>query len=82
MALTPETEAEILRRHHADHWPVGTIAAQLNLHRDSVTRVLVQAGLPSLHRIDRPSLIDPYRRSQCPGDGLGHGSDPRAPLPG
>ena len=46
MALTPETEAEILRRHHADHWPVGTIATQLNLHRDSVARVLSQAGLP------------------------------------
>jgi transposase len=60
MALTPETEAEILRRHHADHWPAGTIAAQLNLHRDSVVRVLTQAGLPTLHRIDRPSVIDPY----------------------
>ena len=60
MALTPETEAEILRRHHAEHWPVGTIAAQLNLHRDSVARVLTQAGLPSLNRIARPSAIDPY----------------------
>ena len=60
MALTPETEAEILRRHHADHWPAGTIASQLNLHRDSVIRVLTQAGLPSLNRIERPSAIDPY----------------------
>ena len=60
MALTPETEAEILRRHHADRWPVGTIAVQLNLHRDSVARVLAQAGLPSLNRIARPSAIDPY----------------------
>jgi transposase len=60
MALTPENEAEILRRHHADHWPVGTIATQLNLHRDSVARVLAQAGLPGLNRIERPSAIDPY----------------------
>lgn len=60
MPLTPETEAEILRRHHADHWPAGTIASQLNLHRDSVIRVLTQAGLPSLNRIERPSAIDPY----------------------
>jgi len=22
-------EAEILRLHHAEHWPIGTIAAQL-----------------------------------------------------
>lgn len=60
MALTPETEAEILRRYHADHWPAGTIAAQLNLHRDSVVRILAQAGLPSLNRIVRPSAIDPH----------------------
>ena len=60
MALTPETEAEILRRHYADHWPAGTIAAQLNLHRDSVARVLAQAGLPNLNRIERQSAIDPY----------------------
>ena len=59
MALTPETEAEILRRHHADHWPVGTIATQLNLHRDSVARVLSQAGLP-LAPVCRSSAIDPY----------------------
>ncbi len=60
MALTPETEAEILRRYHVDHWPVGTIAAQLNLHRDSVARILAQAGLPNLNRIERQSAIDPY----------------------
>jgi transposase len=60
MALTPETEAEILRRHHADHWPVGTIAAQLNLHRDSVARVLTQAGLPLVGRVRCRSAIDPY----------------------
>ena len=60
MPLTPETEAEILRRHYADHWPAGTIATQLNLHRDSVARVLAQAGLPILNRIERPSAIDPY----------------------
>ncbi len=60
MALTPETEAEILRRHHADRWPIGTIASQLHLHRDSVARVLTQAGLPTLNRIVRPAAIDPY----------------------
>ncbi len=60
MPITPETEAEILRRHFADHWPAGTIAAQLNLHRDSVVRILTQAGLPTLNRIVRPSAIDPY----------------------
>ena len=60
MALTPETEAQILRYHHAEHWPVGTIARQLNLHRDSIARVLAQAGLPAIKRIHRPSAVDPY----------------------
>jgi transposase len=60
MALTPETEAQILRHHHAERWPIGTIATQLNIHRDSVARVLAQAGLPTLGTVHRPSTIDPY----------------------
>ena len=60
MALTPETEAQILRFHHAEHWPIGTIASQLHIHRDSVSRVLAQAGLPTLTTVRRPSAIDPY----------------------
>ena len=60
MALTPETEAQILRCYHAERWPIGTIASQLNLHRDSVARVLGQAGLPGLGPFRRPSALDPY----------------------
>ena len=60
MALTPETESQILRYHHAERWPVGTIARQLNLHRDSVICVLTQAGLPPIKLIRRPSAIDAY----------------------
>ena len=63
MAIPPEIEAQILRYHHAERWPVGTIATQLQLHRDSVardTRVLAQAGLPAIRRIHRPAALDPY----------------------
>ena len=60
MAISPETEAQILRYHHAERWPIGTIATQLNLHRDSVARILAQAGLPSTQQIYRPSAVDPY----------------------
>lgn len=60
MALTPEIEAHILRYYHAEHWRIGTIAAQLHVHRDSVARVLTQAGLPALGSVRRPSAIDPY----------------------
>ena len=60
MPITPDLEAQILRYYHAEHWPVGTIAHQLGLHRDSVDRVLTQAGLPRVVSIRRPSAIDPY----------------------
>ena len=60
MALTPETEAQILRLRHAERWPIGTIATQLHVHRDSVARVLAQAGLPIPTLVRRPSAIDPY----------------------
>jgi len=60
MALTPEIEAQIQRYYHAERWRIGTIAAQLHVHRDSVARVLAQAGLPALGPARRPSAIDPY----------------------
>ena len=60
MALTPEIEAQILRYYHAEHWRIGTIASQLHIHRDSVARVLAQAGLPAMGSLRRPSAVDPY----------------------
>lgn len=43
--ISPAIEVEILRLHHAEKWPVGTIAAQLQLHHETVERVLAQNGL-------------------------------------
>lgn len=60
MALSPEHEAQILRYYHAERWRIGTIAAQLGLHRDTVARVLAQAGLPRHGPVQRASAIDPY----------------------
>jgi len=60
MTLTPELEAQILRYYHAEHWRIGTIAAQLHLHRDTVARVLTQAGLPRIGVVPRPSAVAPY----------------------
>ena len=42
--ISPEREAEILRLHHAEKWPIGTIACQLHVHHSTVRRVLAQAG--------------------------------------
>jgi transposase len=60
LATTPEIEAQILRYYHAERWRVGTIATQLQLHRDTVARVLCQAGLPLMGPVRRASAIDPY----------------------
>ena len=54
-------ETEILRLHQTEHWPIGTIAAQLRIHHGTVRRVLAQAGVPAAQATARPSIIDPYR---------------------
>ncbi len=62
---TIEVETAILRLHHAEHWPVGTVASQLGIHTDVVRRVLgldepwVLAAPPAadwLTRFDRSRL--------------------------
>lgn len=60
MTTTPELEAEIIRLHYAEHWPVGTIAGQLGIHPDVVRRVLgIGDARPS--GIVRPRVCDPFR---------------------
>jgi len=54
-------EAEILRLHHTEHWPIGTIAAQLRVHHGTVRRVLAQAGVPVAQTTARASIVEPYR---------------------
>lgn len=60
MTITPELTAQILRYHHAERWPVGTISSQLNVHRDTVMRVLTQAGVVPIVPVQRPSGVTPY----------------------
>lgn len=60
MTISLEREAQILRYYHAEHWRMGTIAAQLGIHRSVVARVIAQAGLPRAGVLRRASRIDPY----------------------
>lgn len=53
-------EAEILRLHHTEHWPIGTIASQLRVHHSTVRRVLAQAGVPVANTPVRASIVEPY----------------------
>ena len=60
MTVPPEIEAEIRRLFFAEHWKVGTIARQLDVHHDVVRRVLDL--LPPPHTSGpRPLRLDPYR---------------------
>ncbi|MDP3412065.1 MAG: IS21 family transposase, partial [Polaromonas sp.] len=52
--------AQILRYHHAEHWPVGTISSQLGVHRETVMRVLTQAGAAPIVPAQRTSGVSPY----------------------
>ena len=60
MKTTAETEAEIVRLHYAEHWPVGTIATQIQAHPDVVRRVL-GLGEPRSPSQLRPRIFEPYR---------------------
>jgi transposase len=53
-------EAEILRLHHSEGWPIGTIATQLRVHHSTVRRVLAQAGVPVAQKTVRASMVEPY----------------------
>lgn len=57
--IDPKLQSEILRLHHAEKWPVGTIARQLGLHHSTVRRVIDTDGRPR-KKPRRASRLDPY----------------------
>jgi transposase len=58
--ISPEQTAEIRRLFFAEHWKVGTIAATLGLHPDTVRRAVdtERFNRPKLQRV--AALTDPY----------------------
>jgi transposase len=58
--ISRELETEILRLYHAEGWRIGTLARQLHVHRDTVRRVLSQAGIAVARQYVRASMLDPY----------------------
>jgi hypothetical protein len=53
-----ETVARIRHLHHAELWPVGTIAGELGLHHETVERALEETS--PAQPAPRPSRFDPY----------------------
>ena len=56
--IAPETVAEIRRLYYAEHWKVGTIAAALELHADTVKHAL-HIVVPRT-RTSTTRVIEPY----------------------
>lgn len=63
MTVDRETEAEIRRLYFGEHWKKGTIAAQLGVHDDVVSRVVGPHGPEPKDGggCTRPTVLDPYR---------------------
>jgi transposase len=57
--IPPEQIAEIRRLYYAEHWKVGTIAAQLGVHPDTV-RAALSTDATNRLRPPRPRVTDPY----------------------
>ena len=62
MTVTKETEHEIKRLHGAEGWPKGTIASQVGVHEDVVTRVIDGQGPAKKKQTPKPQvrLVDPF----------------------
>lgn len=57
--ISAEQEAHIRRLFFAEHWKIGTIAAELGVHHDVVRRVVGTDAFVMKGRT-RPSALDPY----------------------
>ena len=58
--ITPAQRAEIRRLFYGEHWKVGTIAAQLGLHHETVRAAVERETAGVRPRLCRPSILDPY----------------------
>jgi len=56
--IDAEQFARIRRLFFAEHWKVGTIAAELGVHHDTVERAIESDRLVRTQRQLRPSLLD------------------------
>ena len=57
--ISPEMRAQIRRYFYAEHWKIGTIARQLDIHPDTVRSAIHTQRLGGA-QIVRPSMVDPY----------------------
>ncbi len=61
MKLAQEVFAEVRRLFFAEHWKVGTIAAELGLHHKTVAKAVETDRFVAASAQMRPSIVDPYK---------------------
>jgi transposase len=58
--ITPEQHAEIRRLYFGEHWKVGTIAAALGVHHDTVRAAIAHDTHTVRRGTCRATILDPY----------------------
>jgi transposase len=58
--ITPEQHAEIRRLYYGEHWKVGTIAAALGIHHETVRTAIVNDTQGVRRGTCRATMLDPY----------------------
>jgi transposase len=58
--ITPEQHAEIRRLYYGEHWKVGTIAAALGVHHETVRAAIVNDTQGMRRGTCRTTQLDPY----------------------
>jgi hypothetical protein len=56
-----DVRAKIRRLYFAEHWKVGTIAAELGLHRDTVAGAVDTSRFSNCRFRGQALILDPYR---------------------
>jgi len=57
--ISPETRAQIRRYFYVEHWKIGTISSELNVHPDAVRHAIESERFHSTQPL-RASVVDPY----------------------
>jgi len=63
--ISPELRARIRRMFYAEHWKMGTIAAELGVHRDTVALAVEPERFVNIALRPQYGLLDPYIRTSC-----------------
>jgi transposase len=59
--ITPELRSRMRRLFFAEHWKIGTIAAELNVHRDTVELAIEPRRFVNVAYRAATSALDPYK---------------------